>query len=133
MVTEREHRPSAVRYRVNNLAFIVPALYERYQNSTPKAIDEYTLSQAQVTSHHTPWAKLTYSIGAAELAEVMEEHYKTFIVSPPSLSAISLTLQTEKDFADIAAAGLNWVRIPIGYWAIETQDDEPFLEGVSWK
>jgi len=76
---------------------------------------------------------LTYSIGAAELAEVMEEHYKTFIVSPPSLSAISLTLQTEKDFADIAAAGLNWVRIPIGYWAIETQDDEPFLEGVSWK
>lgn len=27
-------------------AFIVPALYERYQNSTPQAIDEYTLSQA---------------------------------------------------------------------------------------
>jgi len=41
--------------------------------------------------------------------------------------------QTERDFADIAAAGLNWVRIPIGYWAIETQGDEPFLEGVSWK
>ena len=44
-----------------------------------------------------------------------------------------LTSKTERDFADIAAAGLNWVRIPIGYWAIETQDDEPFLEGVSWK
>lgn len=32
----------------------------------------------------------------ANLAAEMEEHYKTFI--------------TEKDFADIAAAGLNWVR-----------------------
>lgn len=27
-------------------AFIVPALYEPYQDSSPKAIDEYTLSQA---------------------------------------------------------------------------------------
>lgn len=24
--------------------------------------------------------------------------------------------QTEQDFAEIAAAGLNWVRIPIGFW-----------------
>lgn len=30
------------------------------------------------------------------------------------------------------AAGLNWVRIPIGFWAIETRNDEPFLVGTSW-
>jgi aryl-phospho-beta-D-glucosidase BglC (GH1 family) len=71
----------------------------------------------------------------------MEEHYKTFIVSQhyplvpngETSPDAQTDTQTERDFADIAAAGLNWVRIPIGYWAIETQGDEPFLEGVSWK
>ena len=29
-------------------------------------------------------------------------------------------------------AGLNWVRIPIGFWAIEAINDEPFLVGTSW-
>ncbi|WVQ81392.1 hypothetical protein IAT38_003516 [Cryptococcus sp. DSM 104549] len=82
--------------------FIVPALYERYQNTTPKAIDEYTLSQAM----------------GDNLAAEMEEHYKTFI--------------TEEDFAQIAAAGLNYVRIALGYWAVETIDGEPYLPKVSW-
>lgn len=54
----------------------------------------------------------------SNLATAMEEHYKTFI--------------TEQDFADIANAGLNWVRIPLGYWAIEVQGDEPYLPKVSW-
>ncbi|KAF9050981.1 hypothetical protein BDZ89DRAFT_1153912 [Hymenopellis radicata] len=38
-----------------------------------------------------------------------------------------------KDFAYIAGAGLNWVRIPIPYWAIDKQNDEPFPEKVCWK
>jgi len=33
----------------------------------------------------------------------------------------------------IAGAGLNWIRLPIPYWAIEKFDNEPFLEGVAWK
>jgi glucan 1,3-beta-glucosidase len=66
-------------------------------------VDEWTLSIAM----------------GANLATEMEEHYATFI--------------TEQDFADIAAAGLNFVRIPIGFWAIETINDEPFLVGTSWK
>ncbi|KAF5311717.1 hypothetical protein D9611_009477 [Ephemerocybe angulata] len=84
--------------------FIVPALYEKYITNSAgiKVEDEWTLSQAM----------------GDKLAEEMENHYKTFI--------------TEKDFADIAAAGLNWVRIPIGFWAIETINDEPQLAGVSW-
>lgn len=65
-------------------------------------------------------------------------------VAPSTL----ITSQTEKDFADISgspiwsifatssnhvlAAGLNWVRIPIGFWAIETMNDEPFLVGTAW-
>jgi len=41
-------------------------------------------------------------------------------------------MQTEQDFAQVAGAGLNYIRIPIGYWAIEVRDDEPFLPKVSW-
>lgn len=40
--------------------------------------------------------------------------------------------QTEEDFAQIAGAGLNFVRIPIPYWAIETRGDEPFLAKTCW-
>lgn len=36
------------------------------------------------------------------------------------------------DFANIAAAGLNWVRIPLPWWAIEVYQGEPFLPKVSW-
>lgn len=53
------------------------------------------------------------------MASTIENHYATFF--------------TEEDFAEIASAGLNWVRIPVGWWMIETWSGEPFLEGVSFK
>lgn len=52
------------------------------------------------------------------LTAALTEHYETFI--------------TERDFAEIASAGLNWVRLPVPYWAIETWPGEPYLERVSW-
>lgn len=82
--------------------FITPELYLPYQNSNPRAVDEYTLSQAL----------------GDRLGQVLTNHYETFI--------------TEQDFAAIAAAGLNWVRIPVPYWAIDTVEGEPYLEGVAW-
>lgn len=42
-------------------------------------------------------------------------------------------MQTEQDIAEIAAAGLNWVRLPIPFWAIDTWAGEPFLAKTSWK
>lgn len=54
-----------------------------------------------------------------KLSSTLTAHYDTFI--------------TEIDFANIAAAGLNWVRLPVGWWMIETWGDEPFLEGVAFK
>jgi aryl-phospho-beta-D-glucosidase BglC (GH1 family) len=83
--------------------FIVPSLFEPYVDATTPAVDEWTLCQALGT----------------KAASVIENHYKTFI--------------TEKDFADIASAGLNWVRLPVGWWMIETWDNEPFVAGVSFK
>ncbi|OBZ75887.1 putative glucan 1,3-beta-glucosidase D [Grifola frondosa] len=86
--------------------FIVPALYEKYVNTSTPAVDEWTLSEAMAAD--------TASGGLQQL----EDHYNTFI--------------TEKDFAAIAAAGLNFVRIPIPYWAIEVRENEPFLPKVAW-
>lgn len=84
--------------------FIAPNLYERYATGAAgSSVDEYTLS---------------INMGA-DLASAMEAHYDTFI--------------TEQDFIDMVAAGLNWIRIPIPHWAIETFPGEPFLEGVAWK
>ncbi|TKY90468.1 hypothetical protein EX895_000466 [Sporisorium graminicola] len=37
------------------------------------------------------------------------------------------TFYTESDFAQIAGAGLNHVRIPIGYWAFDTSAGEPYV------
>ncbi|KAM0745809.1 glycoside hydrolase [Meredithblackwellia eburnea MCA 4105] len=88
--------------------FIVPAMYEPFNSptddvhATNNAIDEWTLSVAL----------------GANLTNAMTEHYETFI--------------TEKDFAEIAGAGLNWVRLPIPYWIIETWDGEPMLANVGW-
>lgn len=48
---------------MNTEPFIVPGLYEKYYNSTPRAVDEFTLSTAM----------------GANLASEMEEHYRTFI------------------------------------------------------
>jgi aryl-phospho-beta-D-glucosidase BglC (GH1 family) len=67
----------------------------------------------------------------------LEEHYQTFIVRLNCCEKLRITLnfvlQTEKDFADIAAAGLNWVRLPIPFWAVDKWNNEPFLEKVCWK
>ncbi|KAJ7466517.1 glycoside hydrolase family 5 protein [Mycena latifolia] len=81
----------------------------------PSAPDEWTL------------ASLMRADGT--LQATMEAHYEGFI--------------TEQDIAQIAGAGLNWVRVPIPFWAVSTWADvgtdgaqevaEPFLEGVCWK
>ncbi|KAI0256787.1 glycoside hydrolase superfamily [Lactifluus subvellereus] len=71
------------------------------------AVDEWTLSVAMAAD------------AAAGGLTQLENHYKTFI--------------TEQDFAEIASAGLNFVRIPLPFWAIETRANEPFLAKTAWK
>lgn len=88
--------------------FIVPGLFEPYADTNNVIYDEYGLSQHYLDNG-----------GQSNLETEMRKHYDTFI--------------TEEDFALIAGAGLNWVRLPVGYWAVETIDGEPYLEGVSWE
>ncbi|KAK2813237.1 hypothetical protein FQN50_000915, partial [Emmonsiellopsis sp. PD_5] len=63
------------------------------------AVDEYTLSQTLGGN-----AKSTLS-----------KHWSSWI--------------TQGDFSQIAAAGLNHVRIPIGYWAVAPLEGEPYVQG----
>ncbi|KAJ7070741.1 glycoside hydrolase family 5 protein [Mycena amicta] len=63
-------------------------------------VDEWTFGQLQ--SKATATAALT-------------AHWNTFI--------------TDSDFAAIKAAGLNHVRLPIGYWAFEVGPGEPYIQG----
>jgi len=83
--------------------FIVPAMFQKY----PGVVDEYDLS-VQMAADTSPGGGISQ----------IEDHYKTFI--------------TEQDFAEIAGAGLNWVRIPLPFWAIETWAPEPYLAKVGW-
>lgn len=95
--------------------FIVPSLFEQNAGT----VDEWTLSQALSAK------------GADVLQQTIEDHYNTFI--------------TEEDIAQIAGAGLNWIRVPIPFWAIEKWDNvgtdpatgaavaEPFLARTCWK
>ncbi len=93
-----------------------PFIVPELFETNPGAVDEWTLS--------------TILAGKGQLQEVLENHYYTFI--------------TEEDIAQIAGAGLNWIRVPIPFWAIETWQDvgvdgsgqtvaEPFLARVCWK
>lgn len=90
---------------LNTEPFIVPGLYERYANGSngQTAVDEYTLNQNM----------------GANRDQIMTEHYNTFI--------------TERDFVEMVSAGINWVRVPFGHWAIETIPGEAYYERKSWE
>lgn len=57
----------------------------------------------------------TQQLGKEEASKRLQEHWANWI--------------TEKDFEYIANLGLNMVRIPIGYWAFELQDNDPYAQG----
>jgi glucan 1,3-beta-glucosidase len=63
-------------------------------------VDEYTYTQA---------------LGSAEAESRLSSHWNTWI--------------TQDDFNQIAKAGLNHVRIPIGYWAVQPQSGDPYVQG----
>jgi glucan 1,3-beta-glucosidase len=66
-------------------------------------IDEYTLCKY---------------LGAS-CASTLEHHYATFV--------------TEQDFREIADAGLDHIRIPFSYWAVQTYDGDPYIFRTSWR
>lgn len=57
----------------------------------------------------------TQQLGKTEASKRLQEHWSNWI--------------TEQDFKYIADLGLNFVRIPIGYWAFELLDNDPYVQG----
>ncbi|EWC43676.1 hypothetical protein DRE_01563 [Drechslerella stenobrocha 248] len=72
-------------------------------DSSLGVVDEYSLSKYL----------------GAKAAATLEKHYSTFV--------------TEQDFKSIADAGLDHIRIPFSYWAVETYDDDPYVSSISWR
>ncbi|RDW93558.1 glucan 1,3-beta-glucosidase [Aspergillus mulundensis] len=71
-----------------------------FDEAGDEAVDEYTLTKI---------------LGSEKAAAILSDHWSTFI--------------TEEDFSLISQAGLNYVRIPIGYWAAAPLDGEPYVHG----
>ena len=99
---------------LGGLFVLEPFIVPNLYEENVGAVDEWTLS----------------TLLGDKLQQTLEDHYNTFI--------------TEEDLAQIAGAGLNWVRLPVPFWAVETWDDvgvdangqkvsEPFLAKVCWK
>lgn len=63
------------------------------------------------------WTLVTHLGDSA--ASTLEKHYSTFV--------------TEATFKAIADAGLDHVRIPFSYWAVETYDGDPYIFRTSWR
>lgn len=82
-------------------AYITPSLFEAFGGAdSTKPVDEYHFCK-------------TY--GKEQAQEVLQNHWSTWI--------------TESDFQEMASYGLNFVRIPIGYWAFQTLEDDPYVQG----
>ena len=79
--------------------WITPSLFEPWANGGG-VIDEYTFCQ---------------TLGPDEAFSRLNAHWATFI--------------SRDDFVEIGNAGLNHVRIGVGYWAIAPIDGEPYVQG----
>ncbi|KAI6082746.1 glucan 1,3-beta-glucosidase precursor [Hypoxylon rubiginosum] len=71
-----------------------------FEVTPDNVVDEYTLTQ---------------TLGADESSTRLEQHWSTWI--------------TADDFSDIASKGLNFVRIPVGYWSVTPLSGDPYVDG----
>ncbi|KAJ2237125.1 hypothetical protein IWW45_001243 [Coemansia sp. RSA 485] len=82
--------------------FIKPSLFDQFlsMSEPDRPVDEWTFTSV---------------LGKEEARRQLEEHWDTFI--------------TKEHLETLAEDGINWIRIPIGYWAFNLTKDEPFVDG----
>lgn len=78
-----------------------------------------------------PW--ITPSIFQAYGGSVVDEYTLTQQDSNAEsvLQSHWASWATQGDFQKIAGAGLNMVRIPVGYWAFEKYENDPYVKGAA--
>ena len=59
---------------------------------------------------------MSQTLGKSEMESRMQEHWSTWI--------------TADDFSQMASTGLNFVRIPIGYWSVTPLPGDPYVQGA---
>jgi glucan 1,3-beta-glucosidase len=59
---------------------------------------------------------LTEQLGKDAAKSKLQQHWNSWI--------------TQADFNKMAGAGLNHVRIPIGYWSVIPRDGDPYVQGA---
>lgn len=84
--------------------FITPSFF----SAKDEVIDEFTFCDNMLKTQ-----------GKESLKERLEEHYASFI--------------TENDFKMMKEAGMDHVRIPFGYWAVFSLEQDPYLANISWR
>ncbi|CAB50968.1 Glucan 1,3-beta-glucosidase I/II [Schizosaccharomyces pombe] len=83
--------------------WITPQLFTQFSSMSNPPTDEWGFCEV---------------LGADEAASQLAAHYSSFY--------------TESDFATIASWGVNVLRIPIGYWAFNVVDGEPYVQGQEY-
>jgi glucan 1,3-beta-glucosidase len=79
--------------------WITPSIFAPWADNS-EVVDEYTF---------------TRKLGQTEAKSQLETHWESWI--------------TQDDFREIAYRGLNHVRIPIGYWALDPLPGDPYVQG----
>ncbi|KAI8058598.1 glycoside hydrolase superfamily [Syncephalis plumigaleata] len=82
--------------------WITPSLFEQFESGPLESQTE------------DEWSFCT-RLGRKEAERQLKHHWRTWV--------------TEDDFRRLADAGINHVRIPVGYWAVEKQRHEPWVQG----
>ncbi|KAI6854487.1 glycoside hydrolase [Hortaea werneckii] len=72
-----------------------------FENTPDNVVDEYSFCE---------------TLGKDEAYSRLHDHWSSWI--------------TEDDFSEIAGIGLNFVRIPIGYWSVAQEDGSPYVQGA---
>jgi len=72
-----------------------------FEATPDNVVDEYTLCQ---------------TLGSSEAKKRLEQHWSTWF--------------TADDFAEMKKVGLNFVRIPIGYWSVSPIEGDPYVQGA---
>ncbi|KAJ1957463.1 hypothetical protein EC988_000821 [Linderina pennispora] len=83
-------------------AFIKPSLFDQFSHMSDAEmpVDEYTFSK---------------ELGKEEAKRQLEEHWDTFV--------------TRDHLEKLVGFGINWIRIPVGYWAFNLTREEPYVDG----
>lgn len=95
--------------------WITPSLFE---NGPAAAVDGGYIWKRKCKLHTNDGLEYTYTqlLGKAEAKNRLEAHWSSFY--------------NEGDFALMKQAGINLVRIPIGYWAVSPLPDDPYVQGA---